>query len=70
VSEPGLHVEVVDGDEAARSRAVLDDPVIATGADGCIVGGLDVELPTVGKRLDQRAWLEVRRGSVQATFQT
>ena len=49
VSEPGLPVEVIDGDEAAHSRRVSGDPVVAPEPDRRIVDRLGVEAPPVGQ---------------------
>src|SRR5438445_2742722 len=61
VSEPGLPLEVVDGDEAARSARVGCDPVVAPKPDRRVVDGRDVEAPSVSQAIDQRAGLNLLR---------
>ena len=67
VSEPGLAVEVVDGDEAAPSLALGYEPVVAACADGRVLGSLDIEIPTVGQDAAQRAGLELLRQALHAS---
>ena len=64
VPEPGLLVEVVDGDERGFSLAVTHDPVVAPGPDRRVVGGRDVEVPAVGERTGERADVELLRQSL------
>src|SRR5438876_6955135 len=63
VPEPWLLVQVVCGDEAAPSLEVFYYPVVAATPDRRVVDGFDVEIPTVGQEIDQRAALQLLRRS-------
>ena len=59
--EPRFPVQVVGGDKGPPSVEVFYHPVIAATPEGRVLNSFDIETPTVGQAVDQRADLQLLR---------